>query len=238
MIQITSEIPVTLIQQVGGDAMIVAAARVSTSGEEARAFLDADPEDNYGLIKYLINHRHGSPFEHGLLTFFVHAPLFVFREWMRHRIASYNEESGRYKTLDPLFWTPRRERPIAIGPDYKPARPVFEEGSEAQCALIALNDQAIYAAAYRAYRAELDLGIGPEVARRLLPLAIYSSAWVTVNPRGLMNFLSLRTHEPEARFTSYPQAEIEEAARICEAAFAEHWPLTYRAFNANGRFAP
>ncbi|WP_204268146.1 FAD-dependent thymidylate synthase, partial [Escherichia coli] len=67
------------------------------------------PRDR-GLINYLMRDRHGSPFEHNSMTFYVQAPIFVFREFMRHRIASYNEESGRYRELRPVFYVPARER--------------------------------------------------------------------------------------------------------------------------------
>lgn len=244
-ITLTSEITVRLVQAMGGDHMVVAAARVSTSGEDALVWADpARAEESAGLIRYLLRHRHGTPFEHSALTFFVHAPIFVWREWHRHRIGqSYNEESGRYKELEPVFWTPRRERPLLRGAGYRPARPTFEplpegEAGDAMHAELIAASRDVYTRAYRHYRAELARGIAPEVARRLLPLAIYSSCWVTCNPRSLMHFLSLRTHDPQARFVSYPQAEIEEAARAAEAIFAQGWPLTYRAFVEAGRVGP
>lgn len=80
-IKLTSEITVRLVQKMGGDEMVVAAAKVSTSGEEALKFVDQDA--NYGLINYLMKSLHGSCFEHSSMTFFVHAPIFVWREWHR-----------------------------------------------------------------------------------------------------------------------------------------------------------
>lgn len=239
-IVLTSEITVTPIQQMGGDHMIVAAARVSTSGAEARAYADeARRDEGAGLINYLMKHRHGTPFEHAAMTFFCHAPLFVWREWHRHRTMSYNEESGRYKVLEPVFWIPRRDRLMVVPPKHKPARPVYLPLEDA-----ALYDQmvarsrAVYQACYDAYLAEAEAGIALEVARRHLPLALYSSCWVTCNPRSLMHFLSLRTHDEAATFLSYPQAEIEEAARLAEQVLAAGWPLAYAAFVKNGRVAP
>jgi len=89
-IRTTSEITVKLIQQSGGDHMVVAAARVSTSGEAALQYADpSSGEENRGLINYLVKMRHGTPFEHSSLTFFVHAPIFVWREWHRHRIGFF-----------------------------------------------------------------------------------------------------------------------------------------------------
>ena len=226
-----------MIQQVGGDEMVVAAARVSTSGEEALKFLEDPPEDNAGLINYLVKHRHGTPFEHGALTCFVHVPLFIAREWERHRVQSFNEESGRYKQLEPLFWIPRRERAMIPVANFKPARPAFAPATDAQYEII-IKNTSVYEAAYRAYEEELAAGIAREVARRLLPTAIYTSFWTTLNPRAIMHFLSLRTHEPGASYVSYPQAEIEEAARQVELLFERFWPLAYRAFIQNGRVAP
>ncbi len=240
-IRLTSEIAVEPIQQMGGDHMIVAAARVSTSGPEALEYADeARRDEGAGLINYLLKHRHGTPFEHAAMTFFCHAPLFVWREWHRHRVGfSYNEESGRYKQLEPVFWVPRRERLMVVPPKHKPARPVYLplEDDAAYEALIE-RSRHVYQTCYDAYLADIEAGFALEVARRSLPLAIYSSCWVTCNPRSLMHFLSLRTHDTEAAFVSYPQAEIEEAARLLERIFAAGWPLAYQAFVKNGRIAP
>lgn len=149
---------------------------------------------------------------------------------------SYNEESGRYKMLEPVFWIPRRERAMVVPPKHKPARPVYLplEDDAVYDAMVE-RSRAVYQACYDAYLAEAEAGIALEVARRHLPLALYSSCWVTCNPRSLMHFLSLRTHDEAATFVSYPQAEIEEAARLAEAVFAAGWPLAYAAFVKNGR---
>jgi thymidylate synthase (FAD) len=159
---------------------------------------------------------------------------------------SYNEESGRYKQLEPVFWVPKRERPLLRGAGYRPSRPTFEPlpdgqaGDEMHATLVeASRDVCARAYGYYGYyQAEIERGIAPEVARRLLPVSIYSSCWVTCNPRALMHFLSLRTHDTSARFVSYPQAEIEEAARVTEAIFSQGWPLTYKAFVDAGRVGP
>lgn len=258
-----SNIDVRLIQSAGGDHMVVAAAKVSTSGEEAaqlarmacpihyvghpdysqcntcKPYRDKGVEHS-GLINYLMKHRHGTPFEHSFLTFFVHAPIFVWREWHRHRIGfSYNEESGRYKTLDPVFYLPPRDRPMMKVEGWKPGRPKFllckDDGIyDGLCA----NLKYAYECSYQMYLANLSLNVDPGLARDCLPLGIYSSCWVSCNPRSLMAFLSLRTHSPEAKFVSYPLYEIEEAARACEAILATGWPITYSAFVTNGRYGP
>lgn len=236
----TDQITVRLIQSVGGDEMVVAAARVSTSGEEALKWMDAPAEDNYGLIKYLMKSRHGTPFEHSSLTFFVHAPIFVWREWHRHRIGhSFNEESGRYKTLAPVFYIPPRDRPMMKVDGWKAGRPKFTECNDHPTYYALVNNlKRAYTVSYEEYLSNLQMNIDPGLARICLPVGIYSSCWVTVNPRSLMAFLSLRTHEPDAAYPSYPLYEIEVAARQCEMIFAHGWPLTYKAFQECGRMGP
>lgn len=235
-----STIDVTLVQSCGGDHMIVAAAKVSTTGEDAKKFATSESsDDNFGLINYLMKHRHGTPFEHGSMTFFVHAPIFVWREWHRHRIGfSYNEESGRYKKLEPIFYVPYEGRKLVKITNYKSARPLFEDVSKELNEEVRINLEQSYSEAYSCYEYLLSKNIDNGLSRVCLPVGLYSGCWVTCNPRSLMSFLSLRTYDPEAQFVSYPLQEIEVAARACEEIFAEIWPLTHRAFCDNGRVAP
>jgi thymidylate synthase (FAD) len=177
-----------------------------------------------------------SPFEHNSLTFFVEAPIFVFREFMRHRIASYNEESGRYRELRPVFYVPGPDRKLVQ--EGKPGHYTFLDGTDRQHKLVTEATQDVCRRAYSAYLEMLDAGIAREVARIVLPLTIYSSMYVTMNARALMNFLSLRTSRPDSRFPSFPQREIEMVAERMEALWAERMPLTHAAFDANGRVAP
>lgn len=239
-ITLTEEITVRLIDKMGGDHSVVAAAKVSTSGDACLEYAKPESaEANAGLINYLMAHRHGTPFEHSSMTFFVHAPIFVWREWHRHRIGhSFNEESGRYKKLDPVFWIPHSDRKILPTENYKAARPTFQKATTGDHCDVCHVLEASYQLAYDTYSELVDRGIAKEVARACLPVGIYSSCWVTTNPRALMSFLSLRTHEPTATFPSYPQAEIEQAARIAERFLAEGWPITYAAFVKNGRVGP
>lgn len=236
----TSEIIVDLHSSMGCDESVVQAARVSTVGEACQ---ESQPGEHAGLINYLMKHRHGTPFEHNSITFFVKAPIFVWREWHRHRIGfSYNEESARYKVLEPLFYLPEADRPMFKVDGWKPGRPKFTPvvTSEEQQKLINLrvNLRRVYRSAYEAYLHNLDMGIDPGLARDCLPVGIYSSCWVTCNARSLMAFLSLRTHDPNADRVSYPLYEIEVAARKCEEHFAKLFPLTYQAWTTNGRIAP
>lgn len=232
-----SDTTVQLVRSAAQDGDVVFAARVSTQGEKTLATAGAEATDrDQGLIRYLMRERHGSPFEHNSFTFYVEAPIFVFREFMRHRIASYNEESGRYREMRPVFYVPARDRNlIQVG---KPGAYVFEPGTEEQHEVVdeAVRTQSV--GAYEAYRTMLEAGVAREVARAVLPLNLYSSMYTTMNARALMNFLSLRTTKDNAAFPSYPQREIEMVAEQMEDAFREAMPLTHAAFEDGGRVAP
>lgn len=231
-----SDVTVELVRSGASDADVIFAARVSTAGEQTLDDIDADPARSAGLINYLMRDRHGSPFEHNSMTFFVRAPIFVWREHMRHRIASYNEESGRYRQLEPVFYIPNRERPLVqVG---KTGAYEFLSGTDEQYDLIEHDMRESCIAAYRSYQRMLDAGIAREVARMVLPVSIYSSAYVTVNARSLMNFISLRRKSEGSQFPSYPQREIEMVAERYEEEWARLMPITHAAFVKNGRVAP
>jgi 4-hydroxy-tetrahydrodipicolinate synthase len=141
------------------------------------------------------------------MTFFISAPIFVFREFMRHRIASYNEESGRYRELKPVFYVPSAERKLVqVG---KTGAYTFVDGTKEQFDITVESMKAAYVVAYESYVKMLEAGVAREVARAVLPVATYSSMYVTMNARALMNFLSLRTGREGSHFPSYPQREIE-----------------------------
>lgn len=207
--EITSEISVKLIDTMGGDNAVVSAMMVSRANDE-------NLEER---IDFLMKHRHGTPFEHGALTFYVDAPIMVWRQWHRHRIGmSYNEESGRYRTLRPKFWYPRQDR---VGNNYLTVKNLMVDS---------------YSKAWETYTKILEQG--PEIARAVLPVATYSRCWVTCNPRSLMHFLSLRVHSPSSKFETFPQYEIQEAALACEEALKIGWPITYASFVKHGRCGP
>lgn len=238
-IEFRSDVTVELVRASAADSDVLFAARVSTQGEQtleaAASRQDATVRDR-GLINYLMRDRHGSPFEHNSMTFYVQAPIFVFREFMRHRIASYNEESGRYRELSPVFYVPGPERNLVqVG---KPGAYDFLPGTPEQHAMVDAEVRGVCEAAYAAYQRMLDAGVAREVARAVLPVTIYSSMYVTMNARSLMNFLSLRTKREGTHFPSFPQREIEMVAELMEESFADLMPLTYESFNANGRVAP
>lgn len=238
-IEFRSDIGVKLVQSVGSDASVIAAARVSVEGPESVRHLGIDPGEKSGLIRYLMKQRHGSPFEHASMTFLVDAPLFVFREWHRHRVGwSYSETSARYRQMEPVFWLPPEDRPLRPAPGYRSARPQFVAGTEEDQWKVRSRLKSVALSAWLSYREMVEAGFALEVARAVLPVSLYTSMYATCNPRSLMHFLSLRTHDESARHVSYPQAEIEQAARQMERAFAELFPLTHGAFCEFGRVAP
>lgn len=226
----SDKIGVKLIRALASDNMVVQAAQVSAKGENNP---DTVPER---LIQALLKGRHGSPFEHNSFTFFVEAPLFVFREWQRHRISSFNEMSGRYTEMIPKFYLTPQDRPmINVGTKMKPdMQPAPEEtwrrhvGRKMRTAELA----------WESYQADLADGIANEVAREDLPLNTYSQMYWTVNARSLMNFISLRVESDDSLVRSYPQREIMWGAEVVEHWFSRYMPFTHKAFVDNGRVAP
>lgn len=230
------DVSVELVKASASDADVIWAARVSTAGEQSVDEIGEDPARSEGLINYLARERHGSPFEHTSMTFFISAPIFVFREFMRHRIASYNEESGRYRELKPVFYIPKEDRKLVqVG---KTGAYTFEDGTKEQYKVVVDAMKKSYTVAYEEYQKMLEAGVAREVARAVLPVGLFSSMYVTMNARALMNFLSLRTSRDGSHFPSYPQREIEMVAEKMEAEFAKLMPLTYKAFEKSGRIAP
>jgi flavin-dependent thymidylate synthase len=379
---------VELIKHSAADSDVLWAARVSTAGEQSLEELSKDPERSKGLINYLMRDRHGSPFEHNSMTFFISAPLFVFREFHRHRVGwclaggtevtldgeangpdgprkpiaelyrraretegrayvrcydertlaarrarivevmesgvkrlikittagarelrcsvdhavfttggwrkagellpgdavltadgspaaaavpdpvtavaedgeemtydlavegpwhnfladgivvhnSYNEESGRYRELQPVFYVPGEDRKLVQ--QGRPGKYEFVPGTAEQHKLATEAMGASYQQAYRAYQEMLEAGIAREVARATLPVGLYSSMYATCNARSLMHFLGLRTQHEQAKVPSFPQREIEMVAELMEQHWARLMPLTHAAFNTNGRMAP
>ena len=223
---------VSLRKASGDDLDIVAAAKVST-GLDLEVH---DPARVPGLINYLMKSRHGSPFEHVTFTFRVSAPIFVFREFQRHRIASYNEESGRYKKLEPKFYLYPEDRPMVQSGSG--AHPKLTMGTPTLTKLINGETRAQCISAWRSYERQLGYGAANEVARAVLPFDIFSSMYVTMNARALMNFLSLRVDDEDALFVSKPQWEIDSVARQLEDHFKAQLPHTHAAFVKNRRVAP
>lgn len=234
-VKFRSDMTVKLVQSAGDDASILAAMLVSTLGTESLDILHEVA--SYGRINFLMKNRHGSPFEHGSMTFFIEAPIMVFREWHRHRVGwSYNEISGRYSELEPVFYVPDMNRKfVQVG---KPGAYEFVKGTHEQYLNMCDSMKSYARIAHQGYCELLEQGVAKELARTVLPVSTYSSMYATCNPRSLMSFLSLRTLSPDSHFPSYPQREIEICAEGMEKVFASLYPLTYRSFCENGRVSP
>lgn len=218
----------------GNDLSILRAMMVSTVGGES---LDLGFDEIRGRLDFLMKNRHGTPFEHNAITFYIEAPIFVFREFHRHRIGwSYNEQSARYTQLPPMFYVPDEERNlIQVG---KPGAYEFVPGSEEQYADVRTEIRTTCQLAYNAYERMLTDGVAKEVARAVLPVNTYSSMYATCNARSLMAFLSLRTKSEGSMFPSFPQREIEMVAEQMENKFKSLFMVTWVAFQKNGRVAP
>lgn len=236
-IEFSSDLTTKLIAHSASDEMVVASARVSTSGPDSQDYIATYADESKGLINFLMKNRHGTPFEHNMFTFFVDAPIAVFREFHRHRIGwSYNEESGRYKKLRPKCYVPPKHRPLVqVG---KPGHYTFEPGAPDQYQRQVDRITRSYSGAYSEYEEALEDGVAKEVARGVLPVYQYSSMYATCNARSLMHFLGLRTKSPVATFKSFPMWEIEQVALQMELEFERYMPITYNAWYMNGRVAP
>lgn len=236
---ITIEPRFEVIQQVGGDESVIAAARVSVRGQASIDSWATPAEEAAGLINFLMRNRHGTPFEHNLFTFYVQAGIFVFREFHRHRIGwSYNEESGRYKQLDPVFYVPGPERHLQTVPGSKTMEYKTIAGTRPQQHLVRGAVEAACEESYLTYVELLENGIIREVARIVLPVTIMSTCIVSCNARSLMHFLSLRQRHDDAKFPSKPMKEINLVADGYERCLQEHAPLVHAAFTGHGRVAP
>ena len=234
-INIEDDVTVKLISFNGGDHDVIQAAQVSVYGENEPTLPEGKPA---GLINYLLREKHGSPFEHNFLKFYIKAPIFVFREFHRHRVGwSYNEISGRYTELEPNFYIPGPTRPLVQkGPSSKPQL-VFDEHGSLHVQMSDIQADA-FEYAWKAYQKQLSIGVAKETARGVLPLGIMSEMYASCNARSLMSFLSLRTQDEKATYPSRPQYEIELVARKMEESFATLFPMTYDSYNKNGRVAP
>jgi thymidylate synthase (FAD) len=206
------------------DLSVVNGARVSFARRK-----ESMDESDEGLIRFLMRDRHGSPFEHNAFRFHVRCPIFVAREWFRHRIGSFNEFSMRYAKATDDFYVPDADDVrTQVG---KPGAYRFEpvDGEVADEARAEL--EAVYEQAYAAYARLVEKGVARELARAVMPVGAYTQFYWTVNARALMNFVSLRNSE-------FAQLEIRRYAEAVEAFFADKMPVTHAAFVANNRTAP
>jgi len=205
------------------DLSVVNAARVSFGVRS-----DELTEKDKGLIGFLMREQHGTPFEHNFFRFHIKAPIFVVREWFRHRIGwSYNEYSGRYSEIPTEAYIPAAEQMrTQVG---KPGAYTFEPMENYQFSKDRIKLS--YAQSFGAYEKLLQEGVAKEVARMVLPVATYSEFYATTNARALMNFINLRGDETA-------QWEIRQYAHSLEYFFQEAMPVTHNHFVQNQRVAP
>lgn len=229
---------IELIECTASDLMVVDAARVSLGKKSSWEYTDPDRDpdlkrlrvDDKRVLQYLMRNKHGTPFEHNLFIFYVKAPIFVFREWHRHRIGvSINEMSSRYTKLRPEFYLPSDTH--VRTQHGKPGAYTFGLVTEDVAAETREILSHIYTEAWAQYQNLLSRGIAKEVARLCLPVATYSEMYWSCNARSLMAFLALR-NAPTA------QREIRDYAEVMEEMFFEKMPVTAQAFIDNGRIAP
>lgn len=219
MIEVLDHSKVELIKTNATDEDVAYAAWVSNFAADAR---NRDTSRIAGLIRFLYTEKHMSPFEHGSFTFFVDTPLFVAREFMRHRTFSYNETSGRYRQLDGRFYAPALERPLIQ--KGKVGAYTFEPGTEQQHDLMMACHIKAFEVSWRQYEIMLANGIAKEVARNVLNLGLFTQFYATANPRNIMQFLILRNDK-------HALYEIRKVAEAIEAEFAATMPLTYQVFD-------
>ena len=207
----------------GSDLDVVNAAKVSFAKQS-----DGFEEPEAKILNFLMREKHGSPFEHNFFKFHVRAPIFVVREWHRHRIGiSYNEESGRYTELRQDFYVPK----IARTQEGKPGAYSFEDGDDLQTEHVRSAVMMHSKNAFKHYQSLLDAGIAKEQARIVLPLNTYTEFYFSCNARSLMNFLELR-------MSSHAMYEIRKYAEAIYELWSDVMPYTARAFEYNGFTAP
>ena len=205
---------VKLISHSGSDLDIVNCARVSYAKESE----DLSEQDSK-LIKYLLDHNHGSPFEHTYLKFFIKAPIFVIREWHRHRAGwSYNEWRMRYLKMDEVV-------PLEF---YKPVNWRYQSKSNKQASEGEFKDVVLdnlyneqNKTAAETYNKLINAGVAREIARGVLPVCTYTAMFASCNLRSLMHFLTLRD-------SSAAQYEIRKYAQAMRSAVEPIFPESFK----------
>lgn len=205
---------VDLMDHMADDLSVVNAARVSFGIR--KQVMDLSDEK---VLQFLMREHHTSPFEHAVFRFHVCAPIFVVREWQRHRMASYNEKSGRYTEFEELFYVPDYVR-SQVG---KPGAYHFQALDPATTKDVREVIKIHNHMSFNMYQDLIAAGVAKEQARLVLPNTLYTEFWFTVNAHALMNFLKLRNDE-------HAMFEIRAFAVALEEYFAETMPVTYNNF--------
>jgi len=216
---------VRLDDYMASDLSVVNAARVSF-GKRHTELEEGDAE----LINFLMRERHGTPFEHNSFRLHVRAPIFVAREWFRHRSGwSYNEYSARYSRMEPEFYVPDvADVRSQVG---KPGSYTFEQMDADVADSVAETIAETQGHAFRTYNYLLEIGVAKELARTVLPVGMFTEFYATCNARSMMHFISLRAH-------GTAQHEIRQYAFALEEVLKLAMPVTHRSFQENGRVSP
>jgi len=201
---------IEIIDHMGSDQSIERAARVSYGGDKQERTV----EETTKLLNYLMEHEHTSPFEHAVVQMYVKCPIFVARQWLRHRTWSYAEASYRYKQAPCEFYEPevwrgqsKDNKQMSDGTvDYK------EPGA------IGITGMSLLV-----YEDMLNQGVSREMARMVLPVSLYTEFYATVDLHNLLHFVRLRLH-------SHAQEEIRVYAEVIAKWIEEYFPITWGAF--------
>ena len=191
---------VRLVDYFGGDQRIVQSARVSY-GEGTKSV-----SQDGALIDYLLRHQHTSPFEQVVMTFHVKMPIFVARQWVRHRTGRMNEVSGRYSIMKEEFYVPEAEKVAPQSKDNKQGRASEAFDSETANKIINQLEEG-QKSSYENYSELLDAGLAREIARINLPLSLYTEFYWEMDLHNLFHFLKLR-------LDSHAQYEIRVYAEV------------------------
>jgi len=209
---------IRLVNASGGDLDIVRAARVSYNADWRSG---EDDKSDKKLIRYLLKNHHTSPFEHVVFTFEVKAPIFVFRQWHRHRTWSFNEISARYTELDEGFYVPSQQDITTQSASNKQMRTkeVHPRSHDIQWAIYHSCE-----AAFKVYKAMIAIGAPRELARGVLPVNAYSRMFATVDFHNLLHFFKLRLHE-------HSQYEIRVYAEAMANLVKKYVPVSMEVFH-------
>lgn len=200
MMQVLDKGFVELIDMMGNEFSIVNAARVSTANNKKDTSYSLCEKDKK-LLKYLYDNRHHSPFEHCIMKFHIKTPIFIARQWMRHRIASYNELSGRYSEIKPDFYIPDKWREQDTN-NKQGSNDIIDNDFA-----IKTGFEQIITNCFSWYENALKASVSKEMARMILPLNTYTEFYWTINLRSLINFLEQRMHR-------HAQWEIRQYAKV------------------------
>lgn len=221
-IQLLSHGSIQLVESMGSDLSIVRAARTSYAAEW-RSGEDAGKDEK--LINYLVQHYHTSPLEAVTLTFDVVLPIFVARQWMRHRTQSYSEVSGRYAELPEVYYIPEISDITQQSVANKQQRSDSEVLPTAEAIQQEIADSCV--SSFASYRKLLDLGCPRELARGVLPLNTFTHFFCTMNLLNLAKFIKLRSHpHAQKEIRVYSDAMLvlaKTVAPVTMAAVEKHW---------------